>query len=399
MTVAIKELIEEQGRVWAEYRKTNDERLEALESKGSTDALLEEKTQKLNEALDSLDDRMIAVEKMLARPHDSFGDAPKDERLLEYKTAFKQYMCKGDTSGFDELRTKDFQIGVDADGGYAVPEQLDRNILKLMKDRSPMRQVCSQMSIGGVEYRQLVDIGGTTSGWVGETDPRPKTNTPQFTEIRPVMGEIYANPAATQTALDDVFFNAEQWLSEAVAEEFAKQEALAFLSGDGSMKPKGILAHPQAAQNDATRPFGTLELMSAATAGTITGDDLIGIIYKLKPAYRTKARWMMNRATQAVIRMLKDDNKRYLWQPSLELGQPASLLGYPITENEDMADVGASGIPVLFGDFASAYVIVDRMGIRTLRDPYTNKPFVHFYSTKRVGGMLRNSESLKLLSV
>ena len=233
MSVIIKELIEEQGRVWAEYRKTNDERLAALESKGFADPLLAEKLDKLNEALNAQGAKLAELEKQAARPHDSFGGESKNEGQLEYKSAFKQYMCKGDVSGFDELRAKDVQIGVDADGGYAVPEELDRTILKLMKDRSPMRQVCSQRSIGGVEYRQLVDLGGATSGWVGETDPRPKTDTPKFTEIRPVMGEIYANPAATQTALDDVFFNAEQWLTEAVAEEFATQEALAFLSGNG----------------------------------------------------------------------------------------------------------------------------------------------------------------------
>ena len=395
----IKKLIEAQGQAWAEYRKANDERLAAIEAKGAADPLLVEKTAKLNERLDAIQAQLDELSKKAARPHDGFAGESKGERDTEYKTAFTAYMKKGDVSGFDELRTKDVQIGVDADGGYAVPEELDRTILKLMKDQSPMRRVCNTMTIGGVEYRQLVNTGGTTSGWVGETDPRPKTDTPTFTEIRPVMGEIYANPAATQTALDDVFFNAETWLAEEVAEEFVKQEGLAFLSGDGSMKPKGILAHPQAAQKDGARPFGTLELVSAATAGTLTADDLIKLIYTLKGAHRANATWMLNRASLAVVRMLKDGGDRYLWLPTLKEGQPSTILGYPIEENEDMADVGASGIPIMFGDFKRTYTIVDRMGIRTLRDPYTNKPFVHFYTTKRVGGMLRDSESLKLLSV
>lgn len=395
----IKKLLEQQNKTWEEFRKTNDERLAALEAKGAADPLTVEKAAKLNDRLDEIQKQLDELSKKAARPRDNFVGESRDEKDSEYKAAFSSYLKKGDTAGFDELRTKDMQIGVDADGGYAVPEELDRAILTLMRDRSPMRQVCNQMTIGGVEYRQLVNTGGTTSGWVGETDPRPKTDTPKFTEIRPVMGEVYANPAATQTALDDVFFNAEQWLAEEVAEEFAKREGLAFLSGDGSMKPKGILDYPQAAQKDGVRPYGTLELVSAATAGTLTADDLIKLIYTLKGAHRANAHWMLNRASLAVVRMLKDGGDRYLWLPTLKEGQPSTILGYPIAENEDMADVGASGVPILFGDFKRTYTIVDRMGIRTLRDPYTNKPFVHFYTTKRVGGMLRDSESLKLLSV
>lgn len=395
----IKKLIEEQGKAWAEYRRANDERLAAIEAKGTADPLLAEKIEKLDKQLDATQTQLDELAKKAARPRDDFAREPKNEQAEAYKAAFGAFLRKGDVSGFDELRTKDWQISVDADGGYAVPEEMDRTILRLMKDRSPLRQVCDTKTIGGVEYRQLVNTGGTTSGWVGETDPRPKTNTPQFTEIRPVMGEIYANPAVTQTALDDVFFDAENELAEEVAEEFALREGQAFLFGDGNMKPKGILDHPQAAQKDGARPYGTLELVQAATAGTLDADDLVKLMYTLKGAHRGNARWMLNRASLAVVRTLKDGGGRYLWLPTLAEGQPATILGYPISENEDMADVGASGIPIMFGDFKRTYTIVDRMGVRMLRDPYTNKPFVHFYTTKRVGGMLRDSEALKLLSV
>ena len=291
------------------------------------------------------------------------------------------------------------QISVPGDGGYAVPEELDREILKLMRDVSPMRQVCGHKTISGVEYKKLVDVGGTSSGWAGETDLRDPTETPKLEELVPVMGEVYARPKTTQWALDDIFFNVEEWLKESVVTEFAEQEGKAFLNGNGVKKPKGILQYPAAAQKDGVRPFGTLETVAAATAGTLTGDDLITLIYRLKAAHRANAQWMMNKATVAAVRMLKDGSgDRYLWQPSLQLGQPSTLLGYAIAENEDMPDLGGGGVPVIFGDFARGYLIVDRMGIRIIRDPYTQKGWVEFYLSRRVGGMLQDSESLKLMS-
>lgn len=399
MNEEIRQLIEQQGKAFEEFKAANDARLAQIEANGSADALIEEKTRKLNDTLGGIASQLADLEKKMARPSDGFADAPENEHQREYKAAFHRYITRGDMSGFDELRAKAVQISVDPDGGYAVPEELDREILKLMTDESPMRQVCRGVTIGGVEYRKLVDKGGTSSGWVGETDPRPATNTPQFEELRPVMGEVYANPPITQMALDDVFFDAEGWLKEAVAEEFNKQEGVAFLSGDGVKKPMGILAYPSAAQKDGVRPFGTLELVSVAAAGTLTGDDLIALIHTLKAKHRAKARWMLNKATLAQVRMLKDGSDRYLWQPSFQLGNPETILGYPLAENEDMPDIGGSNVPIIFGDFYRAYVIVDRVGIRTLRDPYTNKPYIHFYSTKRVGGMLQDSEALKLLSI
>lgn len=394
MSEELKKLIEEQGRAFDEFKKANDTRLNEMAAKGAADPVLLEKTEKLSTLLGDIQDRIDELEKKAKRP----GDAgPGSEAADEYKKAFGEFVRKGRTEDLEELRVKAGQIGTNEDGGYAIPEDLDRTILTLMKDTSPMRQVCSAMSIGGTTYRKLVDLGGTTSGWVGETDTRTETSTPKFTEISPVIGEIYANPANTQTMLDDVFFNAEAWLTGAVAEEFAKQEGIAFLSGDGANKPKGILSYPSAAVKDGTRPFGTIEQIAPATAGAIAGDDLINAIYGLKPQHRGNAVWMLNRKTVATIRKLKDAEGNYIWQPGLQQGQPSSLMGYGITENEDMADLAAGKIAVIFGDFRRAYVIVDRMGIRTLRDPYTHKPYVHFYTTKRVGGMLQDSEAIKLL--
>lgn len=407
----IKFLLEQQGKAFEEFKQANDARLDEIEQKGAASPLLLEKIAKINERLDTLAseskrvsdltdivDRLDVLEKTASRPE--YPGVMSAEQKA-YKEAFMPWLRKGDTSGIDGLQTKDWQMGVSADGGYALPEELDREILKLMKNQSPMRQVCNVVSIGGVEYRKLVDTGGTSSGWVGETDPRPKTNTSKFAELRPVMGEVYANPAVSQQALDDMFFDAEAWLEQDVAEEFAKQEEAAFISGDGTNKPKGILAYPSAATADGTRPFGTLQILSAAAAGTIVPDELITVAQALKSGHRLNARWMMNRATVGKIRMLKATDGHYLWQPGLQLGQPATLLGYPVAENDDMPDVGAgtAASAILFGDFNRGYTIVDRMGIRVLRDPYTNKPFVHFYTTKRVGGMLTDSEAIKIFAV
>ena len=395
----IKRLIEQQGQVYADFRKDCDKRLAEIEAKGSADALLTEKVDAQAKDMADLQGRIEALERKNARPHDGFADAPPDVRRREYKEAFLRYITKMDASGLEELRRKDVQVGVGQDGGYAVPVELDQTVLKLMKEANPMRQVCGQITIGGVEYRKVVDLGGTASGWVGETEARPKTDTPKLAVLTPVIGELYAKPASTETALEDIYFDVEKWLTESIADEFAAQENRVFMSGNGTNEPKGILTYPSAAQPDATRPFETLELVSAATPGTLAGDDLITLIYKLKAGHRQNARWMMNRATLAEVMKLKDGSERYLWQPSLELGQPSTLIGYPVVENEAMPDMGGTGAPIIFGDFGRAYLIVDRVGITVRRNPYQQEPFVYFYARKRVGGMLQDSEALKLLSV
>lgn len=391
----IKELLEQQKKAFADFRKANDERLDQLEAKGNTDPLLEEKVNKVNAELTALAVQLTEIEKALKRAGGTGEDDNED--VVAHKKAYLNFMRKGVEEGLADLEQKALSIGVDASGGYAVPEELDRDILKLMRDESPMRSVCSVKQIGAATYKKLVDLAGTASGWVGETAARPETGTPTLAELTPYMGEVYANPAATQEMLDDVFFDAEAWLAESVAEKFAEDEALSFLSGNGTNKPKGILDYTSVVTGDATRTFGQLQHKVAAAVAAITGDELIDIVYMLKKTLRKNAVWMMNGITVSLIRKLKDSNGNYLWAPGLQAGQPSSLLGYGIEENEDMDDVAAAKVGVMFGNFKRGYLIVDRMGIRTLRDPYTNKPYVHFYSTKRVGGMLQDSNAIKLL--
>lgn len=391
----VQDVAEALGKKFDEFKGANDKRVEALEAeKGKLSGQVET----LNGKLSELDELKAELEKELLavkRP-----GATGSKAVSEHKAAFMQFVRKGKDDGLGELQAKALQTTVEADGGYAVPEELDRAILELLRDVSPMRQVCSQITVSTPDYKKLVNLGGAGSGWVGETAARPATGTPTLAQIAAVMGEIYANPQATQTSLDDMFFDAEAWINAEVAREFSEQEGLAFLAGDGTNKPKGLLAYTMATTADATRAFGQLQKVHSGTAGDFDADDLIKLLYTLRAGYRSAASWMMPTMTMFKVRTFKDATSgAYIWQPGLQAGQPSSLLGYGITENEDMPAVAADSNAVLFGDFSRAYTIVDRIGTRVLRDPYTNKPNVGFYTTKRVGGMLTDSNAVKVLTL
>ncbi len=390
----VKQVAEELGAKFDEFKQKNDKRVEALEAEKGK---LVEQVETLNEKLGQLDDMKSALEKELAGMKRPDGTGTK--AASEHKAAFMQFVRKGIDTGLGELQAKALQIGVDADGGYAVPEELDRNIIELLRDESPMRQVCNQIFVGTPDYKRLANLGGAGSGWVGETAPRPETSTPTLAQISAVMGELYANPQATQTSLDDMFFDVEGWLNSEVGREFSEKEGAAFLLGDGVNKPKGLLAYPFAVAGDKTRPYGTLQRLVSGNAAAFSGDNLIDLVQAVKAGYRHAGTWMMNNLTVAYVRKLKDSEGNYLWRPGLEVGQPSSLLGYGITENEDMPDIAADANALAFGDFKRAYTIVDRIGTRVLRDPYTNKPYVGFYTTKRVGGMLVDSQAVKVLTL
>jgi HK97 family phage major capsid protein len=236
---------------------------------------------------------------------------------------------------------------------------------------------------------------------VGETDARAETEASSFAEVAPPLGEIYANPAATQAMLDDAFFNVEEWLAEELATEFSSQEGTAFISGDGVNKPKGFLTYTTSTAADSARAFGTLQHVATGVSGAFAASDpsdaLVDLIYALRAPYRDKAVFMVNTNVLADIRKFKDADGAYLWRPGLEAGQAATLMGYPVEEAAGMPDAAADSLSVAFGNFERGYTITDRMGTRILRDPFTNKPYVHFYTTKRVGGGVTNSEAIKLL--
>lgn len=320
----------------------------------------------------------------------------------EHKAAFvERYLRKGQDNGLAALESKALNITNQADGGFSVPPEIDQMIETKLRDISPIRQVANVVQVGTALYKKLVATSGFASGWVSEIATRPETTTPQFAEINPPWGELYANPAVSQAMLDDSVFDVEAWLSSEVALEFAKQEGAAFVLGNGTSRPKGFLTYTTVATSDATRAFGSLQYTASGAAGaflaTSPADRLHDLVQSLRSAYRQGAVFVMNSKTLAVIRKFKDSQGAFLWQPGLMAGQPASLLGYPVIEAEDMPDIAADSLSIAFGNFVNGYVIAERTATRILRDPYSNKPFVHFYATKRLGGAVVNSEAIKLM--
>lgn len=399
MDKELKELLEEQGKAFEDFKKSNDALLKA-KAEGKAVSELEARVEAADAEIARLSKALDEVAKKANRPG-AAGEGEKARIEAEHKEAWLGWVRKGNEAGLAELEARAISVGTPSDGGYAVPAEQDRDILRLLREQSPLRQVCRVVTIGTEDYTKLVQLGKAASGWVGEKDVRPETGTPTWQAVKPVFGEVYANPAVTQKALDDLFFNVESELAADIALEFAEQEGKAFLTGDGTNKPKGLLAYPQAEGDDKSRPFGTLQCLKTGVADGFKAsgpaDDLIDLIYALKKGHRTGAQWMMNGKTLSALRKWKDGDGNYLWQPALTAGQPSQILGYGIVENEDMPDVGADATPLLFGNYARAYWIFDRIGIRSLRDPFTNKPYVHFYTTKRVGGMLADSEAVKIL--
>lgn len=313
-------------------------------------------------------------------------------RDKEYTEAFQAHMKKGEIQA-------SLNKGQDDEGGYLAPIEWDRTITNKLVEVSPMRRLARVQPVSKGRFSKLFNKRGTSSGWVGETTARTETNTPEFGSLNFSTGEIYANPAATQQMLDDAEVNLETWLAEEVQTEFAYQEGVAFVSGDGTNKPTGILQYVTGAAQAAAHPFGAIELINSGSDTGIESDSLIDLVYALPGAYTGNASFAVNRKTLAAIRKLKDGNGNYLWQPSYVAGQPSTLLGFPVVEVPDMPDVALDAVPLLFGDFRQSYLIVDYIGVRVLRDPYTNKPYVMFYTTKRVGGGLLNPQPMRGLKI
>jgi HK97 family phage major capsid protein len=309
-----------------------------------------------------------------------------------------RYLRQGLEAG---VELKSFAGATGAGGGYAVPREIDQMIDATLKGASPIRAIANVVKTGSAGYRKLVTSGGIVSGWASETGARAETGTPSFNEIAPPSGELFANPAASQAMLDDAQFDVEGWLAGEIAREFAVAEGTAFVSGNGTNKPKGFLTYATSAEADTARAFGTLQYVASGAAGGFAAsnpqDRLIDLVQSLKAPYRQGAAFVMNAATLARIRKFKTSDGAFLWQASLAAGQPDTLLGYPVVEAEAMPDVAADSLSIAFGNFAAGYVIAERSETSILRDPFSNKPFVHFYAVKRVGGAVANSEAIKLM--
>lgn len=398
MTLETKEALENLTRSFEIFKSTNDDRLAEIESKGQADILTEEKMEKLGKEMDRLQAKAKGLHAAQARPALSAKGQQDVVRLEQKRQFFDGFVRKGLDARLDK---KALSTTVDADGGFAVPVELDQQIEKRLRDLSPIRSDANVVAIGSSKYKKLVNTGGITSGWISETGARVETATPTLQEIIPPLGEIYANPAATQAMLDDGNFNVENWLSEELAEEFSFQENSAFVNGTGINQPKGFLQYTVSAATDGSRTFGELQALNTGVAGDWAAADpsdiLVDIIHSMKSGYRAGAKFYMNTSLLSEIRKFKDVDGNYLWRPGMENGQPSTLLGYPVVEVAEMPVKAASSLSLCFANMKRAYTVTDRMGTRILRDPYSNKPYVHFYTTKRVGGAVTNDQAIKLL--
>lgn len=429
MELEIKSLLEKQGEAFAAFKSSVNEELAQLK-KGAADVVTVDKVQRINEALDKIADEMKAQ----AKRADEFeakanrlalgGGAGND---AEFKAAADFAVQTGRSVGIEDLRAyksalygangplrttrpgeaeaKALSVGSDPDGGYLVTPDTTGRIVMRIYDTSPMRQVASQMSIGTDAVEGLNDLGENGFTWVGETTARTENTTAQLGKWSIPVHEAVSIVSATQKVLEDARLDLEAWLATKSADRIARGENTAFIAGDGVSRPRGLTTYTTAATADASRAWGVIEHINTGASGafrTRSGDtnpvdDLVNVVYALKSTYRNNARWMTSRAVLREARKLKDGQGNFIWQPAAVAGQPSALLGFPIVEAEDMPALASGSLSMAFGDFREAYMIVDRIGLSVLRDPYTSYPYVFFKFRKRVGGGVINFEAVKFL--
>lgn len=377
---------------WEEFKSVNDQRLSEIEKKGSADPLLNERLDKISKAIDLYKGRLDTIETTVSRsPNKSEGKDAEGAEVIEYRKAFSLYAKKGLETDLRDIEKKALSVQSDPDGGYLVTPQMSQTIVKKVFETSAIRQVASVETISSDALDMISDVDEAASGWATETGARVETNSPAIGKKSIIVHELFAQPKATQKLLDDSAINIEAWLAEKIGDAFSRKENTAFVSGDGVGKPRGFLTYASGAA------WGQIEQVTSGSPGVVTADGLIRLFYGLKSEYSANGTFLMNRSLFQAVRLLKDTTNQYIWQPGLTAGAPDTLLGRPAIQASDMPDAAANSLSVAFADFRRAYQIVDRVGIRTLRDPYTEKPFVKFYTTKRVGGDVANFEAIKLL--
>ena len=381
-------------RAFEAFKDANDERLAEIDKRGG-DPLLEEKVARIDRAIDTL--MLKAARPALATADVSRGSASHAAR--EHKSAFDAYIRGGDSAGLRALEVKAMSAGTPADGGYLVPAEVESEIGKRLAAISPIRAIASVREISGNVYTKPFMTAGPATGWVGETASRPQTNSPTLDELEFPAMELYAMPAATGTLLEDAAVNIDEWIAAEVEQVFAAQEGTAFVTGDGTNKPKGFLSYDTVA--NASWTWGKIGTIASGSDGAFPAsnpsDKLVDLIYAVNAGYRQNGSFVMNRKTQSAIRKFKDTAGGYLWQPPAQASGRATLMTFPVYEAEDMPDIASGSLSIAFGDFRRGYLVVDRQGVRVLRDPYSAKPYVLFYTTKRVGGGVQDFDAIKLM--
>lgn len=380
------------------FKETNDERLAQIEQQVGADVVTVEKMSRIERSLDSQQSRVDDLLLKAKRP--TLGQSATASReMLEHKRAFHSYVRHGTEDNLKILESKAWSVSSLPDGGYLVPEELETEISRRLSVVSPIRSIAGIKQVSGSLYKRPFAIKGAESGWVGESDPRAETLTPTLEQLEFPTMELYAMPAATATLLDDAATDVDQWIAEEVETAFAEQEGLAFISGDGINKPRGFLDYPTVSEQNWS--WGNVGYVPTGAPGDFSPvdpfDTFIFLSYALRAPYRKNAVWVMNRTVQAFARRFKDADGNYIWQPPSGIGAAASILNHPIVEAEDMPAPSQDSMSIAFGDFNRGYLIVDRLGVRVLRDPFSKKPFVLFYTTKRIGGGVLDYNAIKFM--
>jgi len=420
MSTELKGAIESLGSSWEAYKKANDERVAKL-AKGESVAELDAKLAKIHadveasaKAKSDLEIEMKAQRERIEELEAATrlpGAAVAEKAKSEYKDAFLGFVRSNGRDGeaerkLIEVGKKDITVGTTSAGGFAVPEEIARQIEVMERKMSPVRDLVKVVTVSTSDYKELVSIGNTTtSGWSSETGTRNATNTPELREVTPTSGELYAYPKVSEWALDDIFFDVEGWLTESVATDFAIATANAVLTGNGSNKPTGLLNTAPTSVADNASPMRAAAVLQyvpvtgPASPIGLTADTLIDTFYRLQSAYRPNSTWVMNSATTGAVRKLKGSDNNYLWQPGLASGVPDTLLGRPVSVWEQSADIADNALPILFGDFRRGYLMVDRAGLRIMRDPYTTAGYVKYYVRRRLGGIVLNNDAIKAVKI
>ena len=386
----VKATVDALNTAFATFKAEHTKQLDDVK-KGQADALQALKVDRINADIEKLQmavdeaNTKIAAGQMIGAPTGGLKDK-------EYSAAFQAHFKRGEIQA-------SLNKGTAGEGGYLAPTEWDRSITARMVEISPMRSLCTVQTISTAGFSKLFAVAGITSGWVGETAARPVTANGTFASLTYNTGEIYANPSSTQQMLDDSAIDLESWLASEVETEFAYQEGVAFLIGSGVNKPTGLLTYITGAANAAVHPYGAITTVNSGAAAALTSDGLIDLTSSLPTAMSGGAKMIANRNTITAIRKLKDGQGNYLWQPSFVAGAPATVNGYGITEVAGMPDIAASAKAIVFGDFKRGYLIIDRLGVRVIRDNLTNKPYVSFYTVKRVGGGILEPTYLRALNV
>ncbi|RWR32631.1 phage major capsid protein [Sinirhodobacter populi] len=345
------------------------------------------------------DERLTMMQTKTAFGRPALSAAASEE--APHQKAFAAYVRTGDDDGLRGLvlEGKAMNATVAAEGGYLVDPQTSETIRSVLRSTASIRQIASVVNVEATSFDVLIDRSDLGSGWATETAALTETATPQIERISIPLFELAAMPKASQRLLDDSAFDIEGWLAGRIAEKFARAEAAAFVSGDGVDKPKGFLAHEKAA--NAAWTWGKLGYVATGANGDFAAsnqaDAIVDLVYALNAEYRANASFVMNSKTAGAVRKMKDADGRFLWSDGLAAGEPARLMGYPVLIAEDMPDIAAGSYAIAFGDFSAGYTVAERPDLRILRDPFSAKPHVLFYASKRVGGDVSDFAAIKLL--